>query len=53
MLIGFALLAMVVGMRAELWEGNQLDLGLRMFVVGSCSLIVSFSNRAASTRGSG
>lgn len=28
MLIGFALLAMVLSMRAGLWEGNHLDLSL-------------------------
>lgn len=53
MLIGFALLAMVVGMRAELWEGNHLDLNLLMVVVGACSLIVSVSNRADVARGLG
>lgn len=40
-LIGFAVLAMVVGVGAELWDGNHLDLSLLLFLVGLCSLPVS------------
>lgn len=50
MLIGFALLAMVVGALAEMWEGNHLDLRLVMLIVGLCSMIVSVSTRADSAR---
>ena len=50
-LIGFALLAMVGGMGAGLWEGNYLDLSLLLFLVGLCSLPASVLARGNAATG--
>ena len=50
-LIATALLLIVLGMRAGLWDGNRLDSGLLLSLVGLFTLTISLSTRTDEAMG--